>query len=157
MPFKTMPKIIRGQGNVDQLKGKEVLAHLMLDIEKASDIDKYKFTINSKLYTYILYKKLIEMPKAIGWQWKKSAKVKKDKYDKLIDEYLPLLSQETLTPIHEVKASGYDKIAREMMNDDKLREEIILKMIDFKDIHGTKKIDRYKKKYDIVIKQKTLW
>ena len=142
MPFKTIPKIIRGQGCSNDLKGKEILAHLMMDINKASNIDKYKFTINNNIYTHLLYKKLTEMKKPIGWKWKKASKQKKDKYDKLFDEYLPLLSQEMLMPIHEIQSSQYDKMTRKMLDDDNFREIVGNKMIEYNDMHDTKKIER---------------
>jgi len=157
MVFKLIPRIIRGQGVPTDLKGKEVLAHLMMDIDPASDIDKYKFTINSKFFMYLLYKKLTEMPKPIGWQWKKASKKKKDKYDKLMDEYLPLFSQEISMPTHEILSSKYDIILRKMLDDNDFRADVVDKMLAYNDVQDIKKIDRYKKKYNIEIKQKTLF
>lgn len=157
VPFKTIPRIINGRGSPSDLKGKEVLAHLMLDIDSASDIDKYKFSINPKIYNHLLYKKLTEMLRPTGWRWKKASKKKKDKYDKLMDEYLPLLSQEVSMPAHEIRSSKYDIILRKMLDNDDFREEVVNKMLAYNDVQDTKKIDKYRKKYDIKIKQKTLF
>jgi hypothetical protein len=157
MPFKTVPKIIYGKGSPSDLKGKEIVAHLMMRSDLAVEVDKYKFKINSELYLYLLYKKLTQMSKSEGWKWKKQAKEKQDKYDKLIAEYMPLLSKKVLIPKRDLLHWEYHKILRNLADNEANRREIVEEVMDANEIIESKKRDKFMKKYDVKPKQATLF
>lgn len=157
MPFKTIPKIIYGKGSIDDLRKKEILAHLMLRTDLGAEIDKYKFKINSEYYLYLLYKNLRKMKKPEGWKWKKQTKETKDKYAKLIEEYLPILSKRMFITKHDLIKWEYHKILNNMASDEDIRREMVNLIIEDQGILESKKKDKLMKKYDVKPKQQTLW
>lgn len=155
IPFKTIPKIINKRANIDELYGKEFLAHLMMKYDLASDIDKYKFVIDSDIYNKLLFEKLRSMPRAEGWKWKKAVKIKLDKYDKLIEEIKPMIAIELCISLKEFE--DIKMLIREFADDMKFRKHLVDIYIAINDIQDTKKKDKLYKKYDIKQEQQSLF
>ena len=155
MVFKTVPNIVKGNGKPEDLHGKEVVAHLMMRYDLASNIDKYKFMIDSDIYNKLLFENLRSMNRAEGWKWKKTQAIKLDKYGKLIDELKSELACDMCMSINEI--DEYYIFIREFAEDTKFRKILVDKFIELNDIQEIKKKDKLYKKYDIKIQQQSLF
>jgi len=156
MPFKTIPNIVKGKGCEEDLRGKEIIAHLMMNIDFASEIDKYKFKIDPDIYRKLIFVKLRSMNHPQYWKWAKKVKVKLDLYDKLIEEvkqYLAIDLRISIAEFDDIKSI----IKSNVETDNQYRKYVVDKIIINGDIQDTKKRDKLYKKYSVKQEQQSLF
>ena len=154
--FKTIPKIVKGSGTSEDLRGKEVVAHLMMRNDLASEIDRYKFKIDADIYRKLMFTKLREMKHPQYWLWKKQAKVKLDLYDKLFDltkQYIAIDLCMSISELEKCRAI----IKQQIESDNKYRKYVVDKIIENDDIQEVKKKDKLYKKYNVKQEQQSLF
>jgi len=135
------------------LKDKEIMAHLMMREDLASEIDKYKFVINPDIYTLLVYKKLISMDYAQGWKWKKKIA---PKYDKLVMDWIPIEAERLGLSSYYLLAN-YGEIYNDMSVDESFKLSMIKDLISYNKVRNQKDITKLYKKYNVKEEQTTLW
>lgn len=130
------------------------MAFLMLEPTLASDIAKYQFVIQPNIFRALLFKRLRQMDKPNGWKWKKN-QVKK--YDKLIQEIAPMMSERLCVSISFFLSSYGECFQARSTDDKKFRKQLVDSLIKFNGVIEQKDKDKIYKKYNVEIEQSTLF
>lgn len=153
MPFKTIPKIVSGRAGIKELRGKEIMALLMMDLEPASKLSKYKFKIEPSIFRALEFKNLTEMSRATGWRWKKKQAFKTDDKDKLLFRYYNFLSKSTCIR-EQIYIDTYHRKFKDKFEHDDAFVKVVIDSVS----KDSKEKKRLYKKYKIKeVKQQSLW